>query len=631
MTFKRRLVVGTLLLLLLSILASGGLNLRTTQTELTDLGRAAIIAVAEGMTGIVHMHQLVMQEKVNTDLSVLLAEVTRAGGLGVDPTQTERRTVVNQETKVGEAVTVPLLRLGTMPLAGDVTLVDEVKRLTGSTTSLFQVLPGKLFRLATTIEKADGTRDIGSYIPANSPVYQTVMAGEVYRGRAFANNNLYITAYQPLRDKAGQIVAVAAVGRLIFSPGFLETLGQIGINGKGYVFAYDPTGKLLIHPNPKLLGTHIDEFGFGPIFRAQREGLVEYTLAGEKKFSFLAHHSDWEMTFGFGMKKGELLGEANRQAFTNVLINTAIVLVIGLVLVLWLIRGALRRLGASPEDLAQMAQRLAKGDLTVAQGTHTVVNRSLAGDMVRMAGQMQMVVAGVRGHADGMADASEQLSQTAQNLSQGVTTQAAGIEEISATMADIEETVEANLADAGQTQKTAQQAASEAEQSGEAVQQTVTAMREIAAKIDLIEEIAYKTNLLSLNAAIEAARAGSHGKGFAVVAGEVRKLAEHSQRTAHEMRGLATESVTVAGHAGQRIENLLPIIRRTAELVEAITVDAKTQAGRIAEVNQAIGQLENTSQQGAAAAEQLAATAKALTEQAEQLLAEVRYFQLAAA
>jgi methyl-accepting chemotaxis protein len=168
--------------------------------------------------------------------------------------------------------------------------------------------------------------------------------------------------------------------------------------------------------------------------------------------------------------------------------------------------------------------------------------------------------------------------------------------------------------------------ARDAEESGRVAGETTVAMKTIAQKISIIEDIAYQTNLLALNAAIEAARAGEHGKGFAVVATEVRKLAERSQAAANEISGLAVSSVTVAERSGALLNELVPAIRKTAELVQEVAAASREQASGVTQINQAMSQVDQVTQRTASAAEELASTAEEMAAQAEALQQMVSFF-----
>ena len=174
----------------------------------------------------------------------------------------------------------------------------------------------------------------------------------------------------------------------------------------------------------------------------------------------------------------------------------------------------------------------------------------------------------------------------------------------------------------------ASKATREAVDGGEAVSQTVTAMKQIASKISIVDDIAYQTNLLALNAAIEAARAGEHGKGFAVVAAEVRKLAERSQEAAREIGDLATTSVSTAERAGRLLEEIVPSIQKTSELVQEIAAASAEQSESVSHIGGAMGQLNRATQQNASASEELAATSEELSGQAEQLQQSISFFQI---
>ena len=246
--------------------------------------------------------------------------------------------------------------------------------------------------------------------------------------------------------------------------------------------------------------------------------------------------------------------------------------------------------------------------------------------MDNMVGRLREIVSEVRTAADNVASGSEELSSTAEEMSQGASEQAASAEEVSASMEQMGSNIRQNADNALQTEKIAVKSAEDAKEGGKAVAQTVSAMKEIAGKISIIEEIARQTNLLALNAAIEAARAGEHGKGFAVVASEVRKLAERSQTAAAEISKLSVSSVDVAEKAGSMLQNIVPDIQRTSDLVQEISSACNEQNSGADQINKALQQLDQVIQQNASASEQMASTSEELQSQAAQLQSSIGFF-----
>jgi methyl-accepting chemotaxis protein len=279
-------------------------------------------------------------------------------------------------------------------------------------------------------------------------------------------------------------------------------------------------------------------------------------------------------------------------------------------------------------DAVHLAESVAAGDLTAT--TNVTGNdevRQLLVALSEMTTRLRETIGEVRAGADALSSASSQVSATAQSLSHGTSEQAASVEETTAGLEQMSASITQNAENARQTEQMAIAGAHDAEMSGNAVKQSLDAMTTIAGKISIIEDIAYQTNLLALNAAIEAARAGEQGRGFAVV----RKLAERSQLAATSVTELAGSSVAVATQSGQRLAELVPAIRRTAELVQEVAAASREQAIGVGQINKAMNQVDQVTQRNASAAEELASTAEELSSQADALQRLVGFFRVGAA
>ncbi len=256
---------------------------------------------------------------------------------------------------------------------------------------------------------------------------------------------------------------------------------------------------------------------------------------------------------------------------------------------------------------AAIIEKIAEGDLMIE--FRPLSSKDVLGISMRnMVKRFRKIVSQVTMVAQNVAAGSTELSSTSEIVAQGSSEQAASAEQASASMEEMSANIRQNSDNARQTESIAVQAAADAEKSGKAVRETVDAMRDIAVKITIIEEISRQTNMLALNAAIEAARAGEHGKGFAVVADAVRKLAERSQMAAAEIGGLSNSSVDVAEQAGDMLSNIVPDIRRNAELVQEINAASTEQDTGAEQINTALQQLDRVIQGNAASSEELAAT-----------------------
>jgi len=279
------------------------------------------------------------------------------------------------------------------------------------------------------------------------------------------------------------------------------------------------------------------------------------------------------------------------------------------------------------QDVGRVLSALASGDMTqTIEAEYSGLFAQVKEDVNNTITRLKEVIRDVRQNSDSLNNAAVEIAKTSQSISNGASSQAAGVEEVSASIEEMAASIQQNSENSRVTDQIATKAALEAKEGGVAVAGTLQAMREIASKIGIVDDIAYQTNLLALNAAIEAARAGEHGKGFAVVATEVRKLAERSQVAAQEIGDLATNSVKTAERAGNLLEEMVPAINRTSDLVQEITAASSEQTNGVQQINQAMMNLNQQTQQNAAASEELAATAEEMSAQAQTLQRMMAFF-----
>ena len=278
-------------------------------------------------------------------------------------------------------------------------------------------------------------------------------------------------------------------------------------------------------------------------------------------------------------------------------------------------------------EVVTLAEAIADGNLMVDAKERSEHDRLMQA-LNMMIEQLHNIVTGVRLAADNVTNGSQQLSISAQQVAEGASEQSSAAEQASSSVEEMAANIKQNADNSLQTEKIAVRAAEDARQAGQAVVETVRAMNQIAKKIAIIEDIANQTRLLSLNATIEAARAQEHGRGFSVVAAEVRALAERSQESAEEINALARTSVDVAGKAGQMLDQLVPDIQKTSELVLEISAASHEQSTGAEQINMAIQQLDQVVQQNASTSEEMASMAEELAGQARQLQKTMTYFQV---
>ncbi|MCX6951230.1 MAG: methyl-accepting chemotaxis protein, partial [Verrucomicrobia bacterium] len=574
------------------------------------------------------------QAELTHDLGVARRIFQQAGASGLAAETVEWRAV-NQFTKEVTPVTLPKMTvgphwLGQISAAGQpAPIVDEVHRMTGVFCTVFQRLndAGDMLRICTNVLKDDGTRAIGTFIPAknpngdSNPVVQTVLRGETYRGRAFVVNDWHAAAYEPIWD-AGKTRVIGmlyvGIGLRTINRELCDSIAKLVVGKTGYVFVVgangDERGKYLVSAQRKRDGENIWEAkdATGRAFiqsiiakgAQSRDGAVEFESYEWQNPGEARPRTKFAAVTGFGPWN-------------------------------WVI-GA----GAYEEDFADMRQHMAEARTTMIQWVSGVAAVAalfalFAGVLLAraLARPITRVITELKESSAQIAAAAGQVAGASQLLADGSNEQASALEESSASLEEMSGMTRRNAESAAKARELSSRARTVADSGAVEMTAMNRAMVEIKQSSDgiakiirTIDEIAFQTNILALNAAVEAARAGEAGLGFAVVADEVRSLARRSaeaaRETAEKIEGAIAKSgqgVAISERVSKSLTEIAEKVRQVDELVTAVAESSREQSQGVHQINTAVSSMDKVVQGNAASAEESASASEELNAQAEAL------------
>ncbi|NIA56894.1 methyl-accepting chemotaxis protein [Massilia sp. TW-1] len=458
-----------------------------------------------------------------------------------------------------------------------------------------------------------------------------------------------------------EYAAMAAAGKLTDAQAREQALARIKAlryGDTGYLLVVD-SKQMLMHPlKPDLIGRSVADIRDVEGRQMCLDALQAVKTSGkgftylmwnkpgatvpERKITYDVNFRPWDWTIMTGLYIGDV-----DAAFQRSLLHSALVLVLaGLVLsafVVAIVRNIERSLGGTPEQAAALAHRIAQGDLAARIDTRPGDTDSLMASMRTMRDALVDIVSQVRAGTATITGASSEIAAGNADLSARTEDRAASLEETASSMEEVTAAVRQTAENADQAAALARSAADVADRGGAVVARVVDTMASIDASsrrivdiIGVIDGIAFQTNILALNASVEAARAGEQGKGFAVVAGEVRNLSQRSTAAAREIKALIGDAVDkvdvgtkLVSQAGTTMYEIVDSVGRVSSIIREITLAVREQNVGIEQINRAIGQMDEVSQQDAALVEQVAAASDSMRQQAMELGQAVSIFTLA--
>lgn len=605
MKFTTKLSAAMLSVVIVAILITSGNGIRISKNGLYTLGEGAMENIHASLYNALEALDENLRKKLDSDLALLEKEIETYGAPQLNTSELIQQKMVNQVTKESVTQNIPQLIVGDTVLNGNAELVDTIEKITASSATIFQLVDDKMLRVATTVKNIEGNRATGTFIPANSPVYKTLMKGETFHGKAYVVNDWYLTAYKPLKNAENKTIGAIYAGQLMISEQVEKLVSETRI-GPGYFFVYADNGSFLIHPTFKSTD---NIFEIVPVFKSAEDGFVEYDWQGQAKVTYKRHVDKWGVSLGVTINRADIVGGLDSTMLRSNLLVGVLVVLASLLLTLLLVRS----INMPLKNLATKAVKVGEGDYTInfssevddaigqltnSLGIMVARGKEMLEDIINSSQSLstastelasisnQMVVS-----AESTTSIADQASANADNVSDNMISVSAAMEQstvnldmIASASEEMGTTIKEIAENSARARHTTEEAVANAQRSHESIVALGVAAKAIGSITETITEISEQTNLLALNATIEAARAGESGKGFAVVANEIKELAKGTADATGKIREAINGIQTKTTSTVSDIEAITSVINQVNDLVNGIVTAVEEQSITTSEI-----------------------------------------------